>query len=185
MLDELRSHMNDRGIENINVVESTWEEWPEQNTQAADVVLMAHLLYSVHPIGEFLARAERVARRRVVVLLSTAQPIAYLHPLWEAAHGETRIEPPGANEFGALLRSWDIDFDVVRQEPIAQRPFPDPETAVRRAASRLLVSEGSANYGRLEGAVRHNLEPMDGGGYRFQWQTEVIPHLFSWAPRGE
>ncbi len=185
MLSELRSHMNDRGIENINVVESTWEEWPEQKTRETDVVLIAHLLYSVHPIGGFLAKAEAVARRRIVVLLSTAQPIAYLHPLWEAAHGEKRIESPVANEFGALLRSWDIEFETTPLEPIAQRPFPDPEASVRRAASRLFVQEGSANYGRLEDAVRRNLEPVDGGGYRFRWQAEVIPHLFSWAPRGE
>ena len=186
MLTELRSHIHDRGIENINIVESTWEDWPERAPeQAPGVVLIAHLLYSVHPIGEFLAKAERVARHRVVVLLSTAQPIAYFHPLWEAAHGEKRIESPGANEFAALLRSWNIEFDTTRLEPSAARPFPDPEAAVRRAASRLFVPEGSANYRRLEDAVRQNLEPMDGGGYRFQWQAEIIPHLFSWAPRGE
>ncbi len=185
MLRELRSHINDRGIENINVVESTWEEWSEQKTQATDVALIAHLLYSVHPIGEFLAKAERVARRRVVILLSTAQPIAYFHPLWEAAHGEKRIESPGANEFAALLRSWNIEFEATRLEPIAARPFPDPEAAARRAASRLFVPEDSANYGRLEDAVRQNLEPVDGGGYRFQWQAKIVPHLFSWAPRGD
>ncbi len=182
MLMELRSHLSDRGIGNINVVESTWEDWPER---ATDVVLIAHLLYSVHPVGGFLAKAGRVARRRVVVLLSTVQPIAYFHPLWEVAHGEKRIESPGANEFAALLRSWDIEFDTARLEPITARLFPDPEAAVQRAATRLFVPEGSAGHRRLEDAVRQSLVPVDGGGYRFQWQAEVVPHLFSWAPRGD
>ena len=185
MLGELRTHVADRGIANIDIVESTWDEWTPPNTPTADVVLMAHLLYSTHPISEFLAKAESVANRRVVVLLSTAQPIAYFHPLWAAAYGEERIEPLGANEFAGLLRSWNIKFEDVQLETIIARPFSDEEAAVKRATSRLFVPEGSPNYERLADSVRKNLIPAEGGGLHFRWQSHITPHIFSWAPRND
>jgi len=54
MLTDLAHQVRDRSITNVRIDESTWEAWPEE---PADVVLISHLLYSVHPIEEFLRKA--------------------------------------------------------------------------------------------------------------------------------
>ena len=177
MLNLLSEQVRDRQISNVRIDESTWEDWPEES---ADVVLMSHLLYSVHPIEEFLEKAHRVAGRRIIVMLSTAQPVAFFHPLWEAVHGEPRIEPTGANELRSVLESWGIAVDVRAMEAVPARSFPDAPTALRRAADRLNISENSPEYNRLRVAVDESLIGTSDGKLRFSWKFESVPYLFSW-----
>ncbi|NQW16086.1 MAG: class I SAM-dependent methyltransferase [Chloroflexi bacterium] len=177
MLADLAKQVSDRQITNVQVDESTWEEWPEE---AADVVLISHLLYVVHPIEEFLEKAHRVAGRRIIVMLSTAQPIAYFHPLWEAAHGEPCIASAGADEFRALLESWGIAADIEAMDSVMPRPFPDASTALKRAAGRLHVKEGTPAFERLSDAVDESLVATGNGKFRFRWEFQSTPYVFSW-----
>ena len=177
MLNLLSDQVQDRQITNLRIDESTWEEWPEETV---DIVLMSHLLYSVHPIEEFLEKAHRVASRRIIVMLSTAQPIAFFHPLWEAAYGEPRIEPTGANELRSVLESWGIAVDVRALEPVSARAFPDAHTALRRAAARLNIRENTPEYDKLRIAVDEALTETSDGKLRFSWKFESVPYLFSW-----
>ena len=177
MLTDLAHQVRDRSISNIRIDESTWEAWPKE---PADVVLMSHLLYSVHPIEEFLQKAHRVAGRRIVVMLSTLQPVAYVHPLWEAVHGEPCIESPGANEFRELLESWGIAANVEAMEPLAPRSFRDAAAALNRAAARLQVEKGTPEFEKLRIGVDEALVEADDGKLTFKWDFQSVPYVFSW-----
>ena len=177
MLNLLSNQVQDRQITNLRIDESTWEEWPEETV---DVVLMSRLLYAIHPIEEFLEKAHRVASRGIIVMLSTAQPVAFFHPLREAAYGESRIEPTGANELRSVLESWGIAIDVRASEPVPTRAFPDAHTALRSAVTRLNIRENTPEYDKLRVAVDEALTETSDGKFRFSWKFESVPYLFSW-----
>lgn len=177
MLIDLAHQVRDRSISNVRIDEANWEGWPEES---ADVVLISHLLYSIHPIEGFLQKAHRVASRRIVVMLSTLQPVAYVHPLWESVYGEPCVEAPGADEFGALLESWGIAADIEAMEPLAPRPFPDATVALNRAAGRLHVKKSSPEFEKLRGAVDAALVGAGDGKLKFNWDFQSVPYVFSW-----
>jgi len=176
MLKDLALQVRDRSISNVRIDESTWESWPEE---PADIVLISHLLYSVHPIEEFLQKAHRVADRRIVVMLSTFQPVAYVHPLWEAVYGEPCIDAPGADQFRTLLDLWGITADVEVMDSLTPRPFPDATAALNRAAERLHVKKNSPEFEKLRAIVDDALVEDADGKLRFNWDFQSVPYVFS------
>ncbi len=69
----------------------------------ADVVTCHHVLYNVPDLGPFVEALTRHARRRVVVELTAAHPLASLRPLWLRFHGLDRPERPTAGDVLAIL----------------------------------------------------------------------------------
>jgi SAM-dependent methyltransferase len=72
--------------------------WPDVAPQLppADVVTCHHVLYNVGDIEPFLTALTCYARRRVVVEVTAAHPLASLNPLWLRFHGLERPTGPTA-----------------------------------------------------------------------------------------
>jgi hypothetical protein len=113
-------------------------------------------------------------------MLSTLQPVAYVHPLWEVVHGEPCIDAPGPNEFRTLLESWGIVTDIEAMEPMLPRSFPDAAAALNRAAGRLHVKKGSPELEKLRVAVDAALVNNGDGKLTFKWDFKSVPYVFSW-----
>jgi 2-polyprenyl-3-methyl-5-hydroxy-6-metoxy-1,4-benzoquinol methylase len=104
--------------------------WPDVAAQTvpADVVTCHNVLYNVPDLAPFLDALTGHARRRVVVELTAAHPLAALNPLWRRFHGLDRPERPTAADVLAILdamgvraghtewnRPGEADYSTVRE----------------------------------------------------------------------
>jgi Methyltransferase domain len=76
--------------------------WPAVAGQvaAADLVTCYHVVYNVPDLAPFLTALTGHARRRVVLEMTAAHPLASLNPLWQRFHGLAR--PTGPTAVGLL-----------------------------------------------------------------------------------
>jgi len=72
----------------------------------ADVVVCHHVLYNVPDLRPFIEALDTHARRRLVIEITTAHPLARLNPLWERFHGLQRPTRPTWVDALAAIRSF-------------------------------------------------------------------------------
>ena len=101
MLDVLRGGMREYGIDNIDIIASSW---PLEGAQPrADVALMAHVGYGIEAFGAFLDAAEAAVSRRCVVVMRVGDVDGSRNALWHEIHGEPRVPYPTLQELLVLL----------------------------------------------------------------------------------
>lgn len=165
MIEGLRTGASEAGVENIRVVQSSWEA---AEVEAADIVLCAHVVYGVQEIEPFLRKLHEQALRRVVIVVHTRAPIAAAAPFWEAVHGERRINLPALPELVPVLWEMDIWPDIQMLGPARRRAVSDPEMALTWLRHMTWVRPGSEKdqaNGNGGGAVRsgtRRVRPADG-----------------------
>ena len=81
--------------------------WPDAAAAVpvADVAVCHHVLYNVPDLAPFIAALAAHARRRVVIEMTAAHPIARLNPLWERFHGLHRPTRPTWSDAAETIRS--------------------------------------------------------------------------------
>lgn len=165
------------GIDNVEVFD---ERWPgPSRAPMADVAFMSHVGYDVEEIGPFLEQMEAHARRLCVAVLFEAAPISDFAPLWQAVHGERRVQLPGMREFIAVLfaRGKEPELRGFRAPP---RAYPDLESLQQAARRPLWVLPGSDADERLARAVREMATVVD-GGYALSPRQRYLG-VISWRP---
>jgi 2-polyprenyl-3-methyl-5-hydroxy-6-metoxy-1,4-benzoquinol methylase len=105
MGESLRHLAAEAGIENVTIVESTWEE---AQVEPADVALSAHVIYMIEDVRAFVVKLAEHARAKVLMPTFMRPPMARYAPFWRWVHGEDKKELPGAAEFMQVL--WDMDI---------------------------------------------------------------------------
>lgn len=160
MLRELRAGAEEHGIQNVDAVESTWEE---AEVEPADVILCSHVLYGVVDIVPFVRKLEAKARDRVLALMFVDSPQSELAEPWEMVHGEERITLPALP--GLLRVLWEMDIYPDLQMVGTRRPqaFEDRAEALQRLRQRLYVVPDTEQDRRLKAAMDELLvETTDG-----------------------
>ncbi|MGH2543088.1 MAG: class I SAM-dependent methyltransferase [Ardenticatenaceae bacterium] len=160
MIEQMRAGMEESGINNISIVQQTWEE---ANVEPADVTLCAHVVYGVVDIELFLRKLTSHARRRVLLPAFTHPPIARFSPFWKPVHGEGRIEMPALKDIVEALWDMDIYPNVEMVERIEQRPFRDWDSALNQLRLRLYVMPDTEQDARLQKAMETMLEETPDG----------------------
>ena len=150
MLEQLRAAMRENEIDNVSIVEGTWEE---AAAPVADVVLCAHVLYGVADVVPFIRKLESHARRSVLIVSFFDAPQSYLGPLWKAVHGQDRNALPAIPELMGVLWEMDIYPDVEMFQAGPPQLFDTHEDAVQQLGSRLYVAAGTDRERRLLQAV--------------------------------
>ncbi len=91
-------------------VRTVTDRWPDVAGQLppADVVTCHHVLYNVGDIGPFLAALTSHARRRVVVEVTAAHPLASLNPLWLRFHRLVRPTRPTAADLLEIVATMGL-----------------------------------------------------------------------------
>ena len=79
MGETLRHLAAEAGIENITLVASPWDE---AEVEPADVVLSAHVIYSIEDIGAFVMKLAAHARQQVCMPTFMRPPRARYAPFW-------------------------------------------------------------------------------------------------------
>jgi ubiquinone/menaquinone biosynthesis C-methylase UbiE len=123
-------------------VDTVLGSWPDvaHAVSAHDVVVCHHVVYNVPRIAPFLRELDRHARRRVVVELSAAHPLASLNPLWLQFHGVTRPTAPTAADFLSVVA--ELGFTVTIDRWTANHePAADHLERARLARIRLCLPE--------------------------------------------
>ncbi len=84
--------------------------WPAVASQvaAADLVTCHNVVYNVPELGPFLSALTSHARRRVVLEVTAAHPLAALSPLWQRFHGLTRPDRPTAADLLDILAAMGL-----------------------------------------------------------------------------
>lgn len=93
--------------------------WPEvaQQVGMVDVIVCNHVVYNLPHLNSAVQKMAEVARRRVVIELSTKHPRASQNFLWEIFHGITRPERPTSDDAVAVIRDCGITPHVEEWTP--------------------------------------------------------------------
>ena len=91
--------------------------WPAAaaGVATADVVVCHHVLYNVPDLRPFIDALASHARRRVVIEITAAHPVARLNPLWLRFHGLTRPERPTWTDAVAAIEAFVGGLHVERE----------------------------------------------------------------------
>ncbi len=180
MVAVLRRQASDYSIQNVSVVEATWEE---VEVEAADIVLCAHVLYVVPEIEIFVRKLEAHARERVLIVLYEAPPQSQIYPLWERVHGEERRPLPGLSQYRGVLSQLGIRAHEEIFPPRPPRGYDGHQQALEQLAHRLYLVPGSLQMARLEAMLPDLLEEVE-GTLVIRGAPPVAPTLVWWRPGG-
>jgi hypothetical protein len=160
MGETLRHLAAEAGIENLTFVTRPWHE---AEVEPADVVLSAHVIYSIEDIGSFVMKLAAHARQRVCMPTFMRPPRARYAPFWRWVHGEDRQELPGAAELMQVLWELGIYPNLEMYAPIPFRPFRDWQQALDALRPRLFVTPDTEQDARLQQAMRELLIETSAG----------------------
>ncbi len=180
MLDALKQSAGEAGIANVSAVEGSWEN---ADVTPGDITFCANVVYGVADIEPFVRKLERCARQRAAIVLFMDAPLSRMSPIWEAVHGEKRIDMPGLPELLPVL--WEMGiYPNVEMMPAGSggtRTMPSLETALAIARHFLYIEAGSDKDRRLQEVAPEFIEEtpkgftMRGASERPQgvvwWQT--------------
>ena len=160
MLDELRDVATEAGIDNLTVIEGSWDD---VEVRPADVTLCSHVVYGISEIVPFVNKLDSSATGRVLVMVYTDGPQSQLSPFWNAAHGEERIDLPALPEFLEVLWEMELYPDVEMLQTGRSQSFESRDEALEMLRRRLYVVPGSDKDGRLMEAASALLEVTPDG----------------------
>ena len=126
MREQLMATAKAWNVKNIEVVASRWEE---AVVEPHDLVVCAHVVYTVTAIEAFVRKLIAHARRKVCLISFERPATATYLPLWSYVHGEERIELPTLPQIEKLLPEMGIDHEKKPLQEWAPRPFKSREQA--------------------------------------------------------
>jgi SAM-dependent methyltransferase len=137
--------------------------WPDASPHAptAEVVVCGHVLYNVGDLEPFVRALDAHARRRVVVEMTSAHPLAWMADLWRRFHELERPTGPSADLAVAAIGELGIE---VRREDEARVPrsggFEHRQDAIAFIRRRLCLS--ADRDAELAEAIGERLMERDG-----------------------
>ena len=174
----LFQQMSDFAISNVSLIAARWEE---VEVDPADIVLCAHMLYTIQDIAPFIRKLDAHAQLKVLVVLFQDAPQARIHPLWERIHGEPRRPLPSLLEFQAVLGDLGIEAQTEELPPHRPRGFDSLDDALELLSRRLYLKPDSAKSSRLRRLLPDILEEVD-GLFQIRGSECVTTALVSWEP---
>ena len=175
----LREQASGFSIDNVSLVEATWEI---AEVEPADLVICVHVLYVVADIEPFIRKLEAHARDRVLVVLFKASPQSQVYPLWKGIHGEERLPLPSLPEFYDVLSQLGIDAHTDMLPPQPSRGFEHQQQALEQLSRRLYLEPGTPEMASLEGMLPELLEEID-GALIIRGSQPLEPGLVWWRPK--
>ena len=154
MLEQLRESAQEAGIENLSIVQATWDE---AETEAADTVVCAHVVYGVEAIEPFIRKLVAHASKRVAMFAFFEAPPSRVAPFWRAGYGEERINMPALPELLQVVWEMDIYPDVEMLEAGSPQTFDSVDEAIEQSRRFLWVMPDTEQDKRYQEAARELL----------------------------
>ena len=160
MLDYLRQDMSEQGLNNISIVQTTWEDAP--GNLSADMVICSHVLYPIMDIVPFLAKLQAAAGGACYLYLRAEHIDALTAHLWRHFHGDERCLPPGYIHALDVLFEIGIYADVeIVKLPVSVR-FPSLDVAVNELLEQLILPADERTRTQLRKLLEDWLVERDG-----------------------
>ncbi|HET6810304.1 MAG TPA: methyltransferase domain-containing protein [Acidimicrobiales bacterium] len=140
------------------VIEGRWPDCAGQ-ADGADVVVCHHVFYNVPDLAAFAGALSTHARRRVVVEITVAHPLAWLRPYWKALHGLDQPEKPTVEDAVAVLEELGLSVGRSTWRRRYEMIGESGEEAVARIGRRLCI--GPDRYDELRGLLAVEPPPPD------------------------
>ena len=178
MLGLLREDLDERGITNVDVVQS---EWMDADVRPHDFVICSHVLYPIGDVVPFIRKLESAATSRVFVYLR-ADPLPTDMGLWDQFWGEPLQSQPVHMDLIGVLAQMGIFADV---EIVTHRfsfTFATLDDAVSQLRNTLCLREDDeAATAKLRGLLEDRLVAWPDG--RLGPPVESARSaILSWAP---
>jgi SAM-dependent methyltransferase len=180
MTDALNAACRDAGIENVSAIPTQWED---AEVEPADILLCANVVYGIADIEPFVRKLNATAREVVAIVASMDAPLSMMSPLWEAVHGEERINLPALPELMAVLWDMGIYPNLQMVPPVSGRAVPSLEAALQIARVFLYVEPNSEADERLRQAVQR--EAVEGPNGVTLRRAQGRPQGVAWWRPGE
>ncbi|MFQ5933388.1 MAG: class I SAM-dependent methyltransferase [Dehalococcoidia bacterium] len=178
MAEGLREGTKEAGIDNLSIVQGSWEE---VMADPADMAICAHVVYGIAEIEPFIRKLVSHARERVMILSFMESPLSQISPLWKLVHGEERIDLPALPEILNVLWEMGIYPDVEMFEAMNPRSAENRDEALKMLRKFLYVTPETEKDNILEKAMKEMVDETPDGlvleGTRPRRQG-----LVSWGP---
>lgn len=149
-----------RGINNITIVPSGWED---ADVQSHDVAFVANVLYFVKDAVRFIEKLDAHGRRACFIHHRVEERASGLLPLYEQVWGHPRPPEPGALDLYNLLFSLGIRASLQLVPRPAPVRFETGEDVMREARQSLeLLGDDTTHDQRIEAFLRGVVTRRDG-----------------------
>jgi SAM-dependent methyltransferase len=142
MREAFQRQIERRGLANISVVATRWED---ADVEPADAVLCVNVVYWTADIVPFLEKLRSHARQRCLIMLRATQSEGWLEPLWQELHGEPMAPQP------SFLDLYNLLFQLGARPQAELYPTPGHQTfesldeAVERACRDVAAAPGAVD----------------------------------------
>jgi SAM-dependent methyltransferase len=176
MREQLKATAAAWDVSNVKLVEDTWED---AEVAPHDLVVCAHVVYTVREIEFFVKKLSSHARKTVVLVVFDRPAMAPYLPLWSKVHGEERISLPTFPELEQLLPQMGIEFRKIPLQQRDSRSFKSREQAQSECEARLFITPGSVKSEKLSDVLDESLVEID-GRFKFEWVEPHRPLIVAW-----
>jgi SAM-dependent methyltransferase len=166
------------GLNNVTVLA---DSWPAERPISADVLISAHVVYSVAEVGPFFQAMDRAARRSCHLYLGLRHPGYALAAFWERVHGEPRLALPAAVEALACLHQLGIYAGLELLPIPGSFRFAELDEALDEIRHRLRLTPQPERDARILAAVADLLAP-DNAGMLTLLNQPTHAAMVSWEP---
>lgn len=163
MLNYLHVEREKRGINNLNVLQSSWENAPSD--LRADVVICSHVLYPILEIVPFLQKLHEASEQACFIYMRATSLDALTAPLWRHFHGDERQQPPG------YIHALDVLYElgIYAQVEVVARPFafkyPSLQDAEDELLDQLILEDTRETRRELRGLLENWLIKEEGDSW--------------------
>lgn len=134
MREYLAQRVAHEGITNVTIM---MDVWPTEKMPRVDVVISAHVLYSVREIGPFLQAMDAIAERACYLFLMLQHVNMLFSPFWERFHHQVRLPLPAALEAMNVLYQLGYPAQMELVSHIKPFNFSDTDEALNDIRMRL------------------------------------------------
>jgi len=168
------------GLANLTCVSGAWED---VEVAPADVTICSYVLPLAADPEVFLAKIDRLTRRRAFVYLNAVSAELLMDPFWRHFHGRPRRPAPTYLDAVGILRDLKRSATVEIVEIPVRARFTTVAAAVRAYADTLLLDDSPAVRKELRGLLEPWLVVGEGGKLRPPVRT-LPAAILSWSPAG-
>lgn len=163
MLAELTRAAEAAGIRNVTTVAARWED---AQVAPAEVVMCAHVVYPIRPIGPFIEKLDAHVGRDGLLYMRAGQVDDWVAEAWEHVHGSPRLPHPDFRLLERILQALHIPATLELVSFTNRVTYADTDEARDDLAERLGVQPGTAEAERLDQYLGERLLPIpDGVGF--------------------
>ncbi|HET7720772.1 MAG TPA: class I SAM-dependent methyltransferase [Acidimicrobiales bacterium] len=152
MLDVCRRQAAKRGLTNVALVHSKWED---ADVEPADVAFSSYVVTLVPDGARFLARLDAAATQRAFLYLGAYTADAIMDPLWRHFHGTSRKPGPTYLDAVDVLRELGVKPEVEVVEVATRGRFKSLADAAKDYRDQLCLPDTPEIRKELRGLLQH------------------------------